>query len=162
MAQILYGYPDTQFVAEFIGSPAMNTVPVTLDEADGDVVAVHDGFELSLPTPDLFTDRPDSGTFGVRPEDISLVRNVGDAAQTFEAEVSVTEPLGESLLLHCNLGGDDIQVKAAPRSTIEPGDRVELTVDEDRLHVFDPVGDAVNHSSPRGAASEERVNTPEA
>ncbi|MFA1611869.1 ABC transporter ATP-binding protein [Halobellus rubicundus] len=160
--QVLYDYPETRFVAEFIGSPAMNTVPVTLRWDDEGVDAVHDNFELSLPNPESFTERPTSGVFGVRPEDISLARNADDVAQTFEAEVSVTEPLGESLLLHCLIGDDELHVKAEARSTIAPGDVVELTVDEERLHVFDSAGEAIYHSSPREAASEDRVNTPEA
>ncbi|GGL66301.1 ABC transporter ATP-binding protein [Halocalculus aciditolerans] len=159
--QALYDYPSTRFVAEFIGSPAMNTLPVSLQWEGHAVDAVHDSFELSLPRAETFDARPDSGIFGARPEDISLVRNVEEATQTFEAEVTVTEPLGESLLLHCSVGDDELRVKAEARSTIEVGDVVELTVDEDRFHVFDSAGEAIYHSSPRQASDEDRVNPPE-
>ncbi|GGJ16492.1 ABC transporter ATP-binding protein [Halobellus salinus] len=157
--QVLYDYPETRFVAEFIGSPAMNIVPVDL-EYDGDSVsAVHEAFELSLPNGDRFTDQPPAAAFGVRPEDVSLAVNAPADAQTFEAEVSVTEPLGESLLIHCYVGDDELHVKAEARSAISPGDTLELAVDEDRLHVFDDTGSAVYHSSVREEAASDTVYT---
>ena len=156
--QMLYDFPDTRFVAEFIGSPAMNIVPVELTGGD-EPYARHEHFELSLPNPELFTERPDSAYFGVRPEDVSLADNVAGEAETFEAEVSVTEPLGESLLIHCLLGDDELHVKAEARSEIDPGDTIELQVDEERLHVFNDAGDAIYHSSPRGASTSDTVET---
>jgi len=157
--QLLYDYPATRFVAEFIGSPAMNILPVELVSDDTDVSVRHEQFELPLPNADSFTAQPKSAFFGIRPEDISLATNVADDVPTFEAEVTVTEPLGESLLIHCRVGDDEIHVKAAARSSIDPGDRLELGVDEERLHVFDGTGEAIYHSSPRGHASSDAVPT---
>jgi multiple sugar transport system ATP-binding protein len=161
--QVLYDYPETRFVAEFIGSPAMNLVPIDLMYDGDDVRASHEAFELSLPNGDRFTGRPASGHLGIRPEDVSLAANAPADAQTFEAEVSVTEPLGESLLIHCYVGSDELHIKAEARSAISPGDVLELAVDEARLHVFDDAGDAAYHSSTRGEAASDTVyTTPEA
>ncbi|MDQ2055694.1 sn-glycerol-3-phosphate ABC transporter ATP-binding protein UgpC [Halobellus sp. H-GB7] len=157
--QLLYDYPATRFVAEFIGSPAMNILPVELVSDGSDISVRHEQFELPLPNADSFTAQPKSAFFGIRPEDISLARNVAGDVPTFEAEVTVTEPLGESLLIHCRVGDDEIHVKAAARSSIDPGDRLELGVDEERLHVFDGTGEAIYHSSPRGHASSDAVPT---
>ncbi|WP_256290297.1 ABC transporter ATP-binding protein [Halobellus inordinatus] len=157
--QLLYDYPATRFVAEFIGSPAMNILPVELVSDGSDISVHHEQFELPLPNADSFTAQPKSAFFGIRPEDISLARNVAGDVPTFEAEVTVTEPLGESLLIHCRVGDDEIHVKAAARSSIDPGDRLELGVDEERLHVFDGTGEAIYHSSPRGHASSDAVPT---
>jgi len=160
--QVLYDYPETRFVAEFIGSPAMNILPVDLEYDGDDVRAVHEAFELSLPNGERFTDRPASASLGIRPEDVSLAVNAPADAQTFEAEVSVTEPLGESLLIHCYVGDDELHIKAEARSAINPGDTLELAVDEDRLHVFDDAGTAIYHSSVReDAASDTVYTTPE-
>jgi len=161
--QVLYDYPETRFVAEFIGSPAMNIVPVELTYDGDGARTVHDAFELSLPNAERFTDRPASGHLGIRPEDVSLASNAPPDAQTFEAEVSVTEPLGESLLIHCYVGGDELHIKAEARSAINPGDVLQLAVDESRLHVFDDAGDAIYHSSTREEAASDTVyTTPEA
>jgi multiple sugar transport system ATP-binding protein len=157
--QALYDYPETRFVAEFIGSPGMNLVPVEVTggtgtapgtrAADADGLRVrHDGFELRLPRGDR-EPGVSSARLGVRPEDVSLAANLPDDAQTFAAEVSVTEPLGESLLVHCRVGDDELRVKAQARSAVAAGDTVELGVDEERLHLFDESGEAVYHSSSR-------------
>jgi multiple sugar transport system ATP-binding protein len=155
--QALYDYPNNRFVAEFIGSPAMNLVRVDVVSRDDGVHAVHDGFDLRLPEADGL-DRSSGGEafFGVRPEDVSLAANLPAGAPTFEVDVAVTEPLGESLLMHCTAGDDEIQVKAEPRTRIEPGDTIKVGVDEERLHLFDvDDGDAVYHSSPRTSTAVE-------
>ena len=137
----------------------MNVIPIDLGYYGDAVRAVHEAFELTLPNGDRFTARPPSATFGVRPEDVSLAANAPADVQTFEAEVSVTEPLGESLLIHCYLGTDELHIKTEARSAITPGDTLELAVDEDRLHVFDDAGDAIYHSSVREAAASDTVYT---
>ncbi|WP_336021499.1 ABC transporter ATP-binding protein [Halobellus salinisoli] len=152
--QVLYDYPATRFVAEFIGSPAMNVVPIELDGEGGDAAARHESFDLPLPNADDLAGHSGAAFLGVRPEDVSLARNVDGEEWTFEAEVSVTEPLGESLLLHCLVGDDEIHVKAEARSEIDAGDTIELGVDEERLHVFDESGEAIYHSSPRERTSD--------
>jgi len=148
--QVLYDYPASRFVAEFIGSPAMNIVPVDVQQADDAAVAAHEGFRIDLPNWEHADANADTdATLGVRPEDISLPTNADDSTAAFEAEVEVTEPLGEALLMHCRIGDHELQVKAAPRSQIQPGDTVDLVFDPERLHVFDQAGRAVYHSSPR-------------
>ena len=149
--QALYDYPNNRFVAEFIGSPAMNLVRVDVVSRDDGVHAVHDGFDLRLPEADgLDRSTGREAFFGVRPEDVSLAANLPAGAPTFDVGVSVTEPLGESLLMHCRTGDDEIQVKAEPRTRIDPGDTIEVGIDEDRLHLFDvDSGDAIYHSAPR-------------
>ncbi|AFK20852.1 ABC transporter ATP-binding protein (plasmid) [Haloferax mediterranei ATCC 33500] len=152
--QLLYDYPATRFVAEFIGSPAMNILPVDVLGRDGQFVVQHDGFEIPLPTTnELEAIAGSPAYFGVRPEDISLAASLPAEAATFEATVSVTEPLGESLLVHCEVGDTELKVKTEPRSTVSPGDSIEIGVDEERLHLFDEQGNAVYHSSPRQKAA---------
>ncbi|WP_435184941.1 ABC transporter ATP-binding protein [Halobellus sp. EA9] len=151
--QELYDFPENRFVAEFIGEPAMNVLPVEVRAEGGETVAVHDGFVLALPGVDRPSDdvgvaSGTAATLGVRPEDISLASTLSDGIDTFPAEVTVTEPLGEQLLLHCQVGGDEFQVKVEPRSEIAVGESVRLGFDPDRLHLFDrSTGDALYHSA---------------
>ncbi|MFB6298375.1 MAG: ABC transporter ATP-binding protein [Salinirussus sp.] len=162
--QDLYDYPANVFVAEFVGSPAMNVFDVEVVEDGAGFAADHDGFRVPLPGSasgadgDAGTDRQletaslggwqrSRARFGVRPEDVYLAGNF-DGGPSFEAGVTVTEPLGESLLIHASVAGDEFQIKAEPRSAIRPGDRVELRVDPQRLHLFDPgTGEAVYHAA---------------
>jgi multiple sugar transport system ATP-binding protein len=159
--QELYDYPENQFVAEFIGEPAMNILSVDVREhqSGGGYDAVHDGFTFQLPDgTGLAAVSGSTASFGVRPEDISLATNRPDATDTFQAEISVREPLGELLLLHCRVGNDELHVKVEPRSEIQPGDTVELAFDEKWIHLFDhDSGEAVYHSTPRTPSPEARV-----
>ncbi|AKU09146.1 ABC transporter ATP-binding protein [Haloferax gibbonsii] len=146
--QELYDYPSNQFVAGFVGEPAMNFIPASVRQRGDEHVATAPGLSLTLPAGSGLDGIDDDGlTLGVRPEDVSLVSNRAGASESFTAEVTVTEPLGELLLLHCRLGDEEIRVKVGPRSRIAAGDIVELAVDTDRLHLFDSDGDAVYHSS---------------
>jgi multiple sugar transport system ATP-binding protein len=155
--QNLYDYPANRFVAEFIGDPAMNTLPVELDDTPDGIVAVHDGFRIPLPDTD---DLPATGPYvlGVRPEHITVA---SDPTHAFEATVTVTEPLGDGLLLECRTGPDTFKVHAPPRSDITPEDTVTLALGADRLHLFDPeTGDTVYHSDPDATTRDERPTHP--
>ncbi len=143
--QMLYDYPVNRFVAEFVGSPSMNVLPARVLEDDGYRVAEGDGFRIRLPRsngridPDI-----DHAQVGIRPEDLT----VGEGTGTIELSVSVTEPLGESLLLRGTVCGNELSVKADPRREVTVGETVSLTADLERLHLFHPdTGAAIYHSS---------------
>ncbi|ADQ68634.1 carbohydrate ABC transporter ATP-binding protein, CUT1 family [Halogeometricum borinquense DSM 11551] len=158
--QLLYDYPATRFVAEFIGSPAMNIVPAEIVSGKGEngAIARCDGFNVPLPdAPGLDNLVGSQASLGVRPEDISLAENLPTQTATFDVTATVTEPLGESLLVHCTSGDRQLLVKAEPRSSISAGDVIEVGVDEDRLHLFDEDGDAVYHSAPRAEQTEQKA-----
>jgi multiple sugar transport system ATP-binding protein len=149
--QELYDFPENRFVAEFIGEPAMNVLPVELRATGHGLTAAHEGFTVELPGT---TDRAALGaddrtvSFGVRPEDIALASSLPDGAATFTAEVTVTEPLGEQLLLHCRVGSAEIQVKVEPRSQVAVGESVTLGFDRERLHLFAAdTGETLYHSA---------------
>jgi multiple sugar transport system ATP-binding protein len=151
--QQLYDYPENRFVAGFIGEPAMNILPVEVRERTDDVVVDQGGFVQSLPNGSVVSDLAgQQAAFGVRPEDVSLASNLPAGADTFQATVTVREPLGELLLLHCEVGDAELQVKVEPRSDIYPGDTVELGFDKQRLHLFeDGTGNTVYHSATQHA-----------
>ena len=161
--QTLYDYPRNRFVAEFVGDPAMNTLDVLVERetgADGDgtgYAALHDGFRLPLPPDERLRTAAGPAVLGVRPENLHIA---SPGERSFTAEVAVTEPLGDSLLIECVVGGDSLKASTAPRSGLEPGETVELGYDADRLHLFDPEsGTATYHSDPE-ATSPETVATP--
>ncbi|WP_435065083.1 ABC transporter ATP-binding protein [Halobaculum sp. EA56] len=151
--QRLYDYPDNQFVAEFIGSPSMNVVPVAVERGrrDGEYVAVHRDFEVPLPAkPSLEPVVGEPANFGVRPEDATPVD--APTEYSFDIEVSVTENLGDELLILGSVGDRDVRVRSEnPREEFEPGETVHVECDPDRLHLFDPeTGEALYHSEGAG------------
>jgi multiple sugar transport system ATP-binding protein len=159
--QELYDFPSNRFVAEFIGEPAMNVFSVAVRERDRGYVVDHDGFTITVPDGSGLDAAADSDvTFGVRPEDVSLASNLPEGVETFEAAVTVREPLGELLLLHCEVGGDELQVKVEPRSQIQPGDTIEVGFNEERLHLFDAeTGDVIYHSTPAKEVAAEPITS---
>jgi len=139
--QRLYDFPENQFVAEFIGDPAMNMLPVTVDDGR----AVQDAFTIPLP---MYDGDEGEALLGIRPEDFDVVDGESDEP-TFGATVTVTEPLGDTLLLYCRTtDGTEFKVQSDPRQSLGSGDRVTLTYDTERLHLFDTeTGDAIYHSA---------------
>ena len=147
--QQLYDYPDNQFVAEFIGSPSMNIIQVTVEDRqrDGRYVAAHSTFEVPLPPkPSLATVVGGPAHFGVRPGNLELVDEPTD--YSFDVEVSVTENLGEELLILGTVGDQSVRIRSEdPRQEFDPGDVVHAECDPDRLHLFDPeTREAIYHS----------------
>jgi multiple sugar transport system ATP-binding protein len=147
--QQLYDYPQTRFVAEFIGSPSMNLAPVEITERNGGYRAVHEEFSIPLPhQPGLDTLGEGTGLLGIRPESFAMVDGATDD-HSMELTVDLVESMGDTLVVHCHVGDDELQfVSYDAHREIERGDTLEMTYDPEQLHVFDPeTGEAIYHSS---------------
>jgi multiple sugar transport system ATP-binding protein len=97
----LYDRPANEFVAGFIGSPAMNLVPVSL--AEGGVVIA--GHPVPLPRATVATlvdEGARSATLGFRPEAVEFVA----PGQGFPVEVQVVEELGSDAFAYGRLRED--------------------------------------------------------
>jgi multiple sugar transport system ATP-binding protein len=163
----LYNYPVNLFVAGFIGSPAMNFMPATVQ---GDSVKLPIG-EVRLPQ-DLRerVGRAEGKQLlaGIRPEDFEDAKLTGDAydrGSTFQAKVEVLESLGSELYAHFtvtteqqiesqelrelaeDVGGGEVPMageegrivaRLDPQSGVRVGQESELWVDATRIHLFDP------------------------
>jgi multiple sugar transport system ATP-binding protein len=132
----LYNHPANQFVAEFIGSPPMNFLPVqikapllithphfrlTLSEAWAPVVQQYDGRFLSL---------------GIRPEHLSVSV---PAPKNLPVQVELVEALGNDTYLTVTLDEtSSLQVRTSPDHLVKIGDRIWLSMGADKLHLFDP------------------------
>ena len=159
--QMLYDYPANQFVAEFIGSPAMNTLPVTISSNGEDYVATSASGQLRVALPDAPDLADLEGTemlLGVRPEDLSEGTSSND--NRVEASVAVTEPLGDSMLLHGSVEDEILKFQIEARQQLTVGETLEFSMDRQRLHLFDPeTGDARYHSDQSVDASERVPST---
>jgi multiple sugar transport system ATP-binding protein len=163
----LYNNPVNLFVAGFIGSPAMNFFPGTLE---GDGVNVPFG---KLPLTDATRRASEGGgggrevLVGIRPEDFEDAELVGDRhAQgfEFEAQVELTESMGSEVYAYFSYEGGGAQsaeleelaadsgaseipssgqegqavARLNPATKIEQGQRARLSVDTSKIHMFDP------------------------
>jgi multiple sugar transport system ATP-binding protein len=124
----LYDHPANRFVAGFIGSPAMNFLPVQARGA-GVVFTTSNDFALAARTG--LADGRDL-VAGIRPEHLDI------ASEGLEAEVVVIEPTGSETQLYARVGGQEIAAVFRERHEFVPGQRIRLRPRADCLHLFDP------------------------
>ncbi|MCB1370733.1 MAG: sn-glycerol-3-phosphate ABC transporter ATP-binding protein UgpC [Rhodobacteraceae bacterium] len=123
----LYERPRNRFVAEFIGSPAMNLLPGVLGPEG---VAVEGE---TLPLAAAGAAAPGAEViYGIRPEHLEL------AETGFPATVRVVEPTGSETLTYLRFGVREIVAVFRDHHALRPGDRVHLRPRPERVHLFDP------------------------
>lgn len=139
--QELYNQPANQFVAGFIGSPAMNFFKVTVEE---ERLVGEGGLELALPQGQRkqLESKGYLGKeviFGIRPEDISsrLLAQETYPAATVAAEVLVSELLGSETMLYVKQGENEFTARVDARDAHQPGESVQLTFNVAKGHFFD-------------------------
>ncbi len=166
----LYERPANQFVAGFIGSPAMNMVTAKLARGDDGLVV---GFgEHRLTLDDAFVSERQAlldyegrrVILGIRPEDMEDAAFAPEvpAGRSLAVVCSLREALGSEVLVHFSIAAADavstddeefiepldeglvFVARVHPRTTAREGQRLQLAVDTMRLHFFDPEsGDAI-------------------
>jgi multiple sugar transport system ATP-binding protein len=135
----IYNEPANRFVATVVGSPPMNFLPAEARLSDGRLVVVHDAFEVSAPASGAAREATGACWVGVRPEDIH-VESGGDG---IEASVYVTEPLGGETVVDLRVAGRVVKALVPPTLKLETDQKVFVTLDPKRLHVFAEEGDAI-------------------
>jgi len=133
----LYQRPENEFVAQFIGSPAMNLLPGKIT-ATGDQTTVEvDGGGTAISD---YTSQDDdlgkSVNIGVRPED--FVDAGAQESRIFTGTVNITEALGEVTLLYFSPQDDADPVIGKLQGIHKElrGREVSLTADPSKVHVF--------------------------
>jgi len=125
----LYDRPANLFVAQFIGSPAMNVVEGVLSRSQGSSFVKALGHSWPVSGAGGADGQPVK--YGVRPEHIAL------EGGGIPAEVVVVEPMGAEAELVVKVGETPFTVLAHGRSSAKPGDRISLRPEADNAHVFD-------------------------
>ncbi|WP_342731619.1 sn-glycerol-3-phosphate ABC transporter ATP-binding protein UgpC [Bradyrhizobium sp. B117] len=128
--EAVYERPANQFVAGFIGSPAMNFFPVewrqerAILSQDGTVVPL-DGETASR------LSKAGKAVLGIRPEHFAV------AADGIAIDVKLVEPLGSDTLIHFDLAGASAIVRVDPALRPKVGDRISLRPQPGKTHLFD-------------------------
>jgi multiple sugar transport system ATP-binding protein len=134
--QELYDRPRNQYVAGFIGSPAMNFIHGHLSDGKLAYFETPDGARLPLSSK---LDRP-AGTslvYGVRPEHFRL------ASEGIPFRAGVVEPMGSEVLVIGSIGGDGVSGKVPitclfrERMTIKPGEILRILPTPHDSHLFE-------------------------
>ena len=130
----LYDNPVNRFVGSFLGSPAMNFLDVTKQDATGASLRFHDGDTLAMAAnPSSPGDGPLQ--LGIRPESFTIVSEAN--ADSIQAEVVVVEPTGAQTELVLHKGDNEITATFSDRMTVKPGESLHLKIDHNRVLFFD-------------------------
>ena len=162
--QELYDMPLNMFVAGFIGSPAMNMLEVRVDRREGRIAVIAGESEIEPGQGSRFLERWAGGelVLGIRPENLEDGLLAPPEHPRLRARVVLREALGAEVLVHFTTGarqavtdemrelaediGEDRPVRGraalvgrfSPRTRVAEGDEVDVAVDPEALHFFDP------------------------
>jgi multiple sugar transport system ATP-binding protein len=119
VSQALYDRPVNLFVAEFIGSPAMNLVGADIERSNGAMYASFGEHRLRIDD-DVLADRPALREFegkplilGIRPEDLEDAALADEAPpeRRISAVVDIREDMGSDVFIHFGSGGRPVRGK---------------------------------------------------
>jgi multiple sugar transport system ATP-binding protein len=157
--QELYDHPVNLFVAGFIGSPAMNFMPVEVSGRTAKLPFCEVEIAESV-VRELESHSASNLMAGVRPEHFEDAELIGDQeGPRFEVEVTILESMGSELYVYFDIdaevraeqldelaadtGGESasdsgqIVARLDATSGAKRGERVELWMDPTKLHFFD-------------------------
>ena len=141
----LYQWPANLFVAQFIGSPAMNLLPVTVAAGPTLLLAGRPLPLTGAALPPLSGWIDQTLTAGLRPEHLRPCSNAAEQADALPAEVCHSEALGNEQLVTCRLleSSHLVLLRLDPRRAAQAGSRLDLVVDPSGWRFFDPDGQAL-------------------
>ncbi len=129
----IYDSPANLFVAEFIGSPAMNLMHGEMVGGDGGVPKVNLGEGLVLDAPPGSKTQPGQKVvLGIRPEHLRPAKGPG-----LRATVNVLEPTGAETHIYAKLGQREVCAITSERLPLRAGETAMLTFPPERAHLFD-------------------------
>lgn len=142
----LYDNPKNKFVAGFIGSPPMNFLEGSIEEADGRMYFSDGKVRLEVAPAKAAALRAASGfdrtkvSMGIRPEDFydpNFIRaREGEELRPITAEVEIIEPMGAESYLYLTTGKSPIVARVDSHVKAEVGAPKELMVNIGKAHFF--------------------------
>ncbi len=136
----LYERPNSEFVAQFIGSPAMNLFPGEVTSTGASTaLSLVGGGHATAPIASVDGDKGQTFNLGVRPEDMIVTE--GDNF-IFEGDVNYIEALGEVTLVYfqSHSGEHPVIAKLPDIQRFDKGQKLRLTADPAKMHLFDTKG----------------------
>ncbi|MBR3631235.1 MAG: sn-glycerol-3-phosphate ABC transporter ATP-binding protein UgpC [Oscillospiraceae bacterium] len=157
--QKLYEEPVNKFVAGFLGSPQMNFIDAVLKKNAGGQYYVEFGsedtktsrgtkYQIVLPESKVSGEKVMADLeryvereviLGIRPECVHDEENIVNLAKTgvIDCNVEITEMMGAETFLYLECEGIPITARVSPRTTAHPGDQIKVSLDPNRIHLFD-------------------------
>jgi multiple sugar transport system ATP-binding protein len=144
----IYNSPSNLFVADFMGSPAMNLLEGKVTGVNGArriVLERHEHPPIVLPIPASADEGKlsDGGKviFGIRPEAVndkeSIDRNAKSVA-TFDAKVEIVEPAGSDTYVVTRAASRELTARMRPDTQVRVGENHTFALNLDKAVLFDP------------------------
>jgi sn-glycerol 3-phosphate transport system ATP-binding protein len=136
----IYQRPANQFVASFIGSPAMNFVPGQIENGAFRYAGAATNGDAA-PTNEVQIDGAPNGpaTLGVRPEDLLVDSEPPGSSRRFATvTLDVVEHMGHETIAHFALAGADHVARLPATTRVQPGDRLPLSIRSGRVPPLSP------------------------
>lgn len=142
----VFRHPVNRFVAGFVGMPPMNFLDGQLHGTGDTLVwreSASNGTEIAVPAPLAKHAAANAGqptVLGVRPGAIAIDPNA-PADRSFQATVAVVEPLGEMTDVRLTTASGATMTARIPSvdgGNPKVGDTVRVTLDAERIHLFEP------------------------
>ncbi len=162
----LYENPANLFVAGFIGSPAMNFMPATIEDGVAKLPVADIPLSGEAASALGGGGEPRRVIAGIRPESFEDARLIGEARDrgvTFKAKIDLVESMGSEKYAHFTVesegvesdelrelaedagtsevpggGSDHVVARFESASEVKRGEETEIWVDASKLHFFDP------------------------
>ena len=136
----LYKKPVNQFVAGFIGSPAMNFLSGTISEKS-DLTFTSDKSELtfnfSSEQKNYLNDYiGQEVVIGIRPEDIFIEKTNSKSIEQ-ECRLDVIEPMGNETFIYFEIEKTQFIARVKPLHDLKVGVKIKLYIDPDKIYLFD-------------------------
>ena len=144
----IYQRPANLFVADFMGNPAMNLIPVKasqtgsttkvqINRAAGESIELVDSYNRGL---------PEEVILGIRPEDIAEANfRTGENVQEMDCLIEIVEPAGADTFVVSWLGGKQVTARLHSETKAQPGATLGLSFDFSKASYFSPAtGERLN------------------
>lgn len=134
----VYRKPANKFVAQFIGSPAMNFIE--MDYLKQESMVIHHSFKIKLPSKHceiLGNYNYEKIELGIRPEHFYITEK---SDESLFCKINMIESLGNETLLGVSLHSDptqNLQVRIFGDNLFTVGEKVYLGINIDKVNFFD-------------------------
>jgi ABC-type sugar transport system ATPase subunit len=136
----IFNHPLNEFVAGFVGDPPINFIDAQFIKDNGKPYICNDIFKIELPenTAARVMEKCSHGSLhiGIRPSHFDLHQEKPDLP-SIPAEVYISEPLGEVLIIDFLLEKKIIKVVTSPDVRVNIGEIMWLSFDFDKVYIFD-------------------------
>jgi multiple sugar transport system ATP-binding protein len=138
----IYNNPSNLYVARFVGSPPMNFIDCTLEEAEGNTYLNAGEFKVDITA---YGEKVKSESteseflLGIRPSDI-VVEKTRTNGESIPGSVYVIEPMGLEKVLDIKIGELLLKAKVLSEFKVSEGERVWIKFMKEKMHIIEKSG----------------------